>query len=236
MEYLKTFESYNNDLILEGLDIKPLLDKLKSTINKNAIATLIVGSLLTVLSVAQATDFIEKRPDLSHKDKIVLVQAIKKYHDPSVLRLSHSGWEHIKNHEKLKLTAYSIGDGMITIGYGHAKPIAESKYKVGDKISVKTANKLLIQDMNFAADGVRRIFEEWKEEGINVKLTQNQYNVLVSMSFNMGLTKLRTSEFIQLLKQNKITKAAKQIKITGIDNDFPGLAERRLIEYNMFIS
>ena len=236
MEYIKTFESYNDDLILEKLDLQPLFDLLKSSINKNAIAILIVGSLLSISSVSQATNFIENRTDLKHNDKVVLVQTIKKYKDPLLLRLSHSGWEHIRNHEKLKLQAYSIGDEMITIGYGHASPVDESKYKVGDKISVKTANKLFIEDMNIAAKGVRRIFEEWKEQGINIKLTQNQYDVMVSLAFNMGIDGLRTSRFIQLLKRNKITRAAKQIKTTGISDKYPGLEERRKDEYKKFIS
>ena len=236
MEYIKTFESYNDNLILEKLDIQPLFDLLKSTINKNSIVTLIVGSLLAVTSVAQATNFIENRPDLAHKDKVVLVQAIKKYHVPLILRLSHSGWEHIKNYEKLKLVAYNLNDGRITIGYGHAEPVDESKYKVGDKISVKTANKLFIQDMNIAAKGVRRIFEEWKEQGINIKLTQGQYDVLVSLAFNVGIEGLRTSKFIQLVKKNKLTRAANKIKTTGISDNYPGLEKRRLEEYNKFIS
>ncbi len=236
MEYLKTFESFNEDLILEKLDLQPLFDLLKSSINKNAIATLIVGSLLAVSSVAQATNFIENRPDLGHKDKVVLVQAIKKYKDPLTMRLSQSGWDHIRNHEKLKLQAYSIGDGMITIGYGHASPVGESKYKIGDKISVKIANKLFIEDMNIAAKGVRRIFEEWKAQGINIKLTQNQYDVMISLAYNLGVTDLRTSNFIQLIKENKLTRAAKQIRITGISEKFPGLEKRRLEEYKMFIS
>ena len=236
MEYIKTFESYNDNLILERLDLQPLLNLLKSSVNKNAIATLIVGSLLAISTVTQATNFIENRPDLSHKDKVVLVQAIKKYKDPLTMRLSQSGWDHIRNHEKLKLQAYSIGDGMITIGYGHASPVGESKYKVGDKISSKTANKLFIQDMNIAAKGVRRIFEEWKEQGINIKLTQNQYDVMVSLAFNMGIEGLRTSKFIQLIKRNKLTRAAKQIKKTGISDNYHGLEERRKDEYKKFIS
>lgn len=234
--YIKTFESYNENLILERLDIQPLFDLLKSSINKNAIATLIVGSLLAVSNVSQATSFIENRTDLDQASKTTLVKAIKKYHDPLVLRLSQSGWDHIRNHEKLKRVAYTIGDGMITIGYGHAKPTLDSEYKVGDRISVKTANKLFVEDMNIAAKGVRRIFEEWKEQDINIKLTQNQYDVLVSLAFNMGIEGLRTSKFIQLLKKNKITEAAKKIKTTGIENNFPGLEKRRIEEYKRFIS
>lgn len=236
MKYIKTFESYNDDLILEKLDLQPLLYLLKSSVNKNAIATLIVGTLLSVASVAQATNYIENKSDLTQKDKVELVKKIKKYHDPLDLRMSQSGWDHIRKYEKLKLAAYNLNDGRITIGYGHAEPEETSTYKVGDKISVKTANKLFIQDMNIAAKGVRRIFEEWKEQGINVKLTQNQYDVMVSLAFNMGIEGLRTSKFIQLIKRNKLTRAAKQIKKTGISDNYPGLEDRRKDEYKIFIS
>ena len=98
------------------------------------------------------------------------------------------------------------------------------------------ANKLLITDVNIAAKGVRRIFEEWKEQGINIKITQNQYDILTSLAFNMGVEKLRTSKFIQMIKKNKLSKAAKLIKTTGVDDKFPGLESRRLIEYKKFIS
>ena len=236
MEYLKTFESYNDDLILERLDLQPLLNLLKSSINKNAIATLIVGSLLAISTVTQATNFIENRPDLSHKDKVVLVQAIKKYKDPLTMRLSQSGWDHIRREENFSDTAYDLKDGRITIGFGHSEPINNSKYEVGDKISRTEANKLFIVDMNIAAKGVRRIFEEWAEQGINVKLTQKQYDVLTSLAYNMGINGLRKSKFIQLLKKNQLTKASKLIKITGVDNKYPGLELRRNKEYRMFIS
>ncbi len=44
--------------------------------------------------------------------------------------ISKKGINHIKQEEKLRLKAYDIGDGMITIGYGHAEPMETSKYKL----------------------------------------------------------------------------------------------------------
>ena len=236
MEYIKTFENYSEDLIVEKLNLRPLLDKLKSSLNKNKIATLIIGSLLSVLSVTQVINFIENRLDLTGVDKTTLMDAVTKYKDPSTLKLSHFGWNHIKNHEKLILKAYRIGDGKITIGYGHATPIQTSKYKVGHRISKEEADRLFIIDINIAAEGVKRIFEQWKEQGINVKITQNQYDVMVSMTFNMGVTSFRTSKFIQMIKNNNLEKAAELIKTTGINDKFPGLEHRRLIEYKQFVS
>jgi GH24 family phage-related lysozyme (muramidase) len=70
----------------------------------------------------------------------------------------------------------------------------------------------------------------------NYELTQNQYDVLVSLAFNMGVENLRKTRFIQLIKRNNFTGAAKQIKKTGLRHNFPGLKERRLEEYKRFIS
>ena len=52
----------------------------------------------------------------------------------------------------------------------------------------------------------------------------------------MGIDGLRTSEFIQALKNKDIKNASELIKTTGLREGFAGLVERRAEEYNMFIS
>ena len=122
------------------------------------------------------------------------------------------------------------------MGYGHAEPIKTSKYKVGDVITETQAKSLLIHDLNVAAKGVKRMFRQWEAQNIHVKITQNQYDVLVSMAFNMGVSSLRQTQFIQTLKHHGAEKAAGLIKSTGLSNDYPGLETRRQKEYEMFIS
>lgn len=236
MEYIKTFEAYNEELIVEKLNLQPLLDKLKKSVNKKTVAKLIVGSLLTVLTVSQAVNFINSRQDLDKVEKVALIDTISKYKDPLTLQLSEIGLEHIKNHEKLRLKAYKIGDGKITIGYGHAKPIRKSKYRVGQRITVEIANKLLREDVAVATDGVKRMFKQWNEKGIYVKVTQNQFDAMVSMAFNMGVSAFRQSAFVRKLKQNDLESAAELIKTTNLNDNFPGLEDRRMIEYAMFVS
>jgi lysozyme len=236
MEYIKTFEAYNEELIVEKLNLQPLLDKLKKSVNKKTVAKLIVGSLLTVLTVSQAVNFINSRQDLDKVEKVALIDTISKYKDPLTLQLSEIGLEHIKNHEKLRLKAYKIGDGKITIGYGHAKPIRKSKYRVGQRITVEIANKLLREDVAVATDGIKRMFKQWNEKGIYVKVTQNQFDAMVSMAFNMGVSAFRQSAFVRKLKQNDLESAAELIKTTNLNDNFPGLEDRRMIEYAMFVS
>lgn len=235
MEYIKTFEAYNEELIVEKLNLQPLLDKLKNSINKKTVAKLIVGSLLAVLSVTQTINFIE-RLNVNDTEKVALIDTVSRYKDPSILNLSETGLEHIKNHEKLKLKAYRLGDGRITIGYGHSEPKRKSKYKIGHRITVDIANMLLHNDVKTASDGVKRMFDQWKADGVDIKVTQNQFDAMVSMAFNMGITAFRSSGFAYRLRKNELDKAAELIKVTGISDKFPGLELRRLTEYKMFIS
>lgn len=234
---IKTFENYNSEfLLVEKLELQPLFDQLKKSVNKKIIATIIVGSLLSILNPVQAINYIENNSDLSSKDKIELVNVIPTYKFPTNLKLSQNGWDFIRDNEKFIEVARKLGDGMITVGYGHAEPIKTSKYKVGYKISRSEAHKLFLEDVNIAARGVKRIFKEWENIGIKIKITQNQYDVIVDLAYNMGISNLRQTKFVQALKKYDLQKAANLIRETGLEEDFPGLEERRKKEFIKFIT
>jgi len=151
--------------------------------------------------------------------------------------LSKKGIEHIKNIEKLRLKAYDINDGMITIGYGHAEPIDKSKYKVGDIITKSEADDLLKDDLKRTEDGVRRIFKEWEEKKIDVKINQDMYDALVSIAFNSGVGGLRVSDFIQDIKRGNFKEAGDKIKNFNILKKFDqGLTHRRSEESKLFLN
>lgn len=168
--------------------------------------------------------------------------------DINVVKISISAKEFIKEHEKLRLEAYNIGDGHITIGYGHASPTKTSKYKVGDKITEKEANKLFLQDIKIAEDGVKRMLKDWEKKKINVELTQSMYDSMVSMAFNMGVYGFITCDFLDHLKKEDYTTAAEKIKTTRINGkvkndkgewetvEMPGLLNRRMEEYKLFVA
>ena len=141
----------------------------------------------------------------------------------------------IKEHEKLRLTAYSIGDGKITIGWGHAEQANISKYKIGQKISEKRAEILFENDIKKKENDVKRIFLQWQEKGKHIKITQGMFDAMVSMAYNMGTSRLRQTNFIQHLENNNHIQAAKLIKISGISKKYPGLISRREKEYELFI-
>ena len=140
----------------------------------------------------------------------------------------------IKNHEKLRLNAYSIGDNKITIGYGHAYYEKKSPYKVGDKISKVQAEQLFNKDLKDAEDGVKRMLTQWKEAEIDININQYMFDAMVSMGFIMGISALRQSDFSSILKTGDYLAAAEKIPSTRTSSKFPGLVKRRAEEQTLF--
>lgn len=240
VNYTTFINEQHQEELLESINFKGLLKELHLSGNKQKIAKTIILSMLSLYSVAKTNDIINTSPYISHTEKTILQNEISEIKNevksPQTFYLSQNGWDHIRKYEKFAPKAYKLGDGKITIGYGHAEPVKTSKYKVGQTITEAEANKLFIKDVNIAAAGVKRIFKEWEAKGIKIKITQNQYDVLVSLAYNMGVQGLRMTDFIQEVKKGNMIKAAELIKTTGIDNNFPGLEIRRHAEYEMFIS
>lgn len=172
---------------------------------------------------------------LDIKDNINKNSEVDEYKDPLTLKVSQETRDFIKHHEKLRLTGYSIGDGRITIGYGHSEPESNSKYQIGDKITKEKAEELFRDDLQYAADGVRRMFKQWKDEGVEIRVTQSMFDAMVSMAYNMGVSKFRNSKFVEHLKEGDYDTASVAIKTTAVNSKFPGLKDRRGEEYQLFV-
>lgn len=172
-------------------------------------------------------------------------QAIKLY-DGSTLRASQQFWDDIKRDEGLAgsngkpaLEAYKLGDGRITIGWGHTGAMSQPTPKMGDKIDAATAQKYLQADAADAADCVRRLMAEWKAaDNPAHKITQSMFDALVSIVFNAGCNGLRKSKFIQKVKTRDWKEAAEILPTdtTMIRGGFTaGLTARREREAARFL-
>ena len=110
---------------------------------------------------------------------------------------------------------------------------------MGDTITSDEAQKYLQNDATEAADCVRRMLKEWKVKGLGTYMvTQNMFDVLVSLAFNAGCQGLRTSNFIQLVKKGEYKEAAKLLPTdtTMIHGKFTkGLTARREREAKRFL-
>jgi lysozyme len=192
-----------------------------------------------------------KEEDLSRYMRTIDISQFKEIENPTVIehaKISKEGKEAIKSHEQLRLKAYTINyrtkdkngntiiknDGMINIGWGHAEPIKTSKLKIGDEITEKQAEVLFQKDILTAEKGVKRLFKDWKDKGIDVQINQNMYDAIVSMAFNMGISGLRKTEFIQKLKDKNYKEAGELIKKLSASKKYPGLKIRRESEHKLF--
>lgn len=170
--------------------------------------------------------------------------------------LDHLKWEEGSIREKGKpvLTAYDLGDGAYTIGYGHAVfkdpsrgdnggkyeflPKYENIIPGKTKITPKQAEILLKDDIKIAEDGLNHILNDWESQGIKPEINQNMYDAMISMIFNMGIQNFRMSEFIQMIKRGDMKSASNEIKniSSHMFNKYPGLEIRRKKESQLFSS
>ena len=241
-KWVKTKEDVKKYLSLLFSKLKNLPRKIKVKIIKYVLISFI--GLLTVNQLQTVVD--EVSPEKIEITKIQQTEKEEPKEEPKVESIRKPSEElftflkieegSAKNKGEPVLVAYKIGDGMITVGWGHAEDINNSKYKLGQEIDTTEAKILLKQDVKKASEALNRILNNWESKGIEVNVTQEMYNTMTSMIFNMGIGNFRKSDFIQLVKKNRLDKAKEKIKTTSshLFSEFPGLKKRRELESGNF--
>ena len=95
------------------------------------------------------------------------------------MKTSQRGINLIKQFEGVRLTAYKCPAGVYTIGYGHTRGV-----KRGMKITEEEASALLTADLLNSEKAVERYESVYH-------WNQNEFDALVSFTFNCGATNLR---------------------------------------------
>lgn len=134
------------------------------------------------------------------------------------------GFNLIKHFEGLRLEAYQDSVGVWTIGYGHTKGV-----KKGDVITQKQADQFLLEDLQDAVNAANRL--------VKVELTQDQFDALVSFTFNLGQGNLASSTLLKLLNQGDYSGAADQFTrwVYAGKQKLGGLVRRREAERELFL-
>jgi lysozyme len=254
MKYIRGYgvEDSVVQLIIENIDVSinessdvaviwdSTLKKIKdlSTYSKRKVLSYALSAMISVGTLASVVHLVNNTDLDTETTEIVsdIIDSKTIFQNGYEFSISDNGIEHIKDEEKLRTQAYKLGDGKITIGYGHAEPVNKSKFKIGDVITEEEAEKLLKDDLMIAEDGVKRIFKEWESKGIDVPINQDMYDAMVSIAFNTGVGGLRTSEMIKHLKKGDYENAGNLIKSLRLKDSFPGLMKRRDKESKMFLS
>lgn len=146
--------------------------------------------------------------------------------------LSASGVDLIKGFEGLKLNAYLDSVGVWTIGYGTIKYPNGVSVKKGDACTASEAQTYLANDCKVFVNAVNKL--------VKVPLTQNQFDALVSLVYNIGETAFAGSTLLKKLNAKDYAGAAAQFevwnkgRVKGKLTVIPGLANRRAAERKVF--
>ena len=146
------------------------------------------------------------------------------------MTLSPAGLDRIKRYEGFRNHVYDDAAGLPTIGWGHLIKAGEP-FTSESKLTMAEAEALLARDVNPVILGVESLLE--------VEVTQDAFDAMVSFAFNAGLGALRNSSFLRavnglesndvirdkLCLWNKITDPHTGTKIVSA-----GLAVRRADE------
>lgn len=141
------------------------------------------------------------------------------------MKISAAGIELLKQFEGCRLTAYQDSVGVWTIGFGTTTGVKE-----GQTISQIKAEEYLRFDL--------AIFEKAVTESLKVPVNQNQFDALVSFTYNVGVSAFRSSTLLNLIneKTDKKVVAAEFSKWVKAGNQtLPGLVSRRKAESELFL-
>ena len=142
------------------------------------------------------------------------------------MKLSENGTKLIKKYEGCRLKAYKCPRGVWTIGYGHTNNV-----RPDDVITQNEAEELFKQDVKVFENAVNRL--------VKVKLNQNQFDALVSFTFNLGYGDrgLGGSTLLRLLNNSDYIGASKQFSrwVYSGDRVLEGLIKRRNEEKELFL-
>lgn len=136
---------------------------------------------------------------------------------------SQRGLDSIKAHEGVRTVAYLDAVQVPTICWGSTR-----KVFIGQRATLAECEERLMQDATYAGRGVAR--------GVKVKLTQEQYDALVSFVFNIGETKFYRSTLLRKLNAGDCIGAAKEFDrwVFAGRKRLKGLVTRRAAERKLF--
>ncbi|MEJ5034407.1 lysozyme [Acinetobacter sp. MYb177] len=181
----------------------------------------ISGGTLTQKQVDAANRVIATATDVSVSDMLGL--AIDQ------MLVSLSGVDLICGFEGKRLAAYDDGVGVWTIGFGTTVYPNGIKVKKGDTCTEAQAKAYMAHDL--------KKFEATVNKAVTVHLSQNQFDALVSLAYNIGASAFSQSTLVKKLNANDIRGAADQfdVWVNAGGKRMQGLVNRRSKEKQLFL-
>ena len=138
------------------------------------------------------------------------------------MKTSQRGINLIKQFEGVRLTAYKCPAGVYTIGYGHTRGV-----KRGMKITEEEASVYLTADLLNSEKAVERYDSVYH-------WNQNEFDALVSFTFNCGATNLRALLRNGRRNRSQIAETLPLYRKAG-GKVLKGLERRRAAEKALFL-
>lgn len=141
--------------------------------------------------------------------------------------LSPSGEDLVINHEGNVRVVYLDPVNIPTVCVGHTGTV--SRADVGKRFSEDTCRRLLREDVTTAVAAVRR--------SVRVPITQNQFDALVSLAFNIGAGAFHSSTLVRKLNAGDYRGAGEQFHrwVYAGGKRLNGLVKRRADEAALFM-
>ena len=142
------------------------------------------------------------------------------------MKASDACLKFIQGWEKLALKRYWDNKDGWTIGWGHLIKPGE---QITGIITREKADEIFKRDLKY--------FERAVEVAVKVPLTQQQFDALVSLTFNIGVGHLLGSTLLKRLNEGDYQGAADQFKWWRMDDGkvVKGLEKRRAQEVDIFL-
>ena len=149
------------------------------------------------------------------------------------MNVSQNCIELIAGFEGLRLDAYRDPVGIPTIGYGTIRYPDGTPVRMGDRITEDQAEAYLTLEAEKFARDISEIAD-------GIALNQNQFDALVSFTYNVGIGAFKSSTLLDKLQEGDFDAAAKEFErwnkgtINGVKRVLPGLTIRRQTERALF--
>ena len=149
------------------------------------------------------------------------------------MKPSNNCYDLIRQYEGFSAKAYldpGSGNLPITIGYGSTTKTDGTRFNIGDTITQPDAEKLLEWEVNNKATIVSSLLRA-------TVINQNQFDALVSFTYNVGTGNFKSSTLLKKIKINPndatlLNEFKRWNKAGGKEMD--GLTNRRIAEYNLY--
>lgn len=140
------------------------------------------------------------------------------------MKLGDKGRKLIQSYEQCRYEAYMpTPNDVPTIGWGHTRNVA-----MGDTCTQEQADAWFLEDIAWVEDCVNR--------AVTAQLTQNEFDALCSLCFNIGCRAFSGSTLVKQLNAGDYDSASAQFLVWNKQNhkELAGLTARRHAEQELF--